>query len=132
MEENLISLQLSKEQFILLFIGCFGLGLLIDIARWGILYGLGFFICHLFLAGLICLCVAMIIFVIFLLFAIFAPTNQSSPGYWIGETAMGNEFLVLSIGDGYYQDEHMNTYQRTGNDTMLGSDGRIYFIHRPA
>lgn len=131
-EENLLPFSLSQGQFILLFIVCFSLATIVNLLRWEIPGGIGFCVCHLFLAGIVVLFTYLAIFAIFLLFAILAPTSSRREGFWIGASLFGNEFLVFSIGDGYYQDESLNTYQRMGDDTMLGSDGVLYYIHRPA
>ena len=131
-EENLLSFSLSQGQLAFLFIACFGVSVLIDLVRWGIPGGIGFCICHMFLAGIVVLLAFLAIFIIFLLFAILAPTSSRREGFWIGASLFGDEFLVFSIGNGYYQDERLSTYQRMGDDTMLGSDGRLYYIHRHA
>lgn len=132
LEEGVLSTSLTKGQFTLIFLGCFAAATVVNLLRWGIPYGLGFCVCHLVLAGIICLMVGMLIFGIFLLFALLAPMGKRSGGFWIGLSPFGDEFLVLPIGNGWYQDEYLNTYQRTGSDTMLGSDCKLYYIHRSA
>ena len=130
-DEHVLSFTLSKGQFILLFAACFFVASIINLLRWGIPSGIGFCICHLFLAGIVVLLTFLAIFVIFLLFAILAPTSSRREGFWISASLFGSEFLVFSIKDNYYQDENLNTYQRISDDTMLGSDG-LYYIHRRA